>query len=84
MNLSQEVVKKHVFSSDPDDTNRYQFITDGCGDPADNTLEIINQGESTSASFSIESFVFKAGDSNEIFFHCQVDILLKEQTEFQI
>ena len=60
------------FSSNPEDDTSYQFITNGCGvADEDGSLKIHQNAESTSASFSMESFMFKGG-SKEIYLHCNV------------
>ncbi|XP_062859934.1 alpha-tectorin-like isoform X2 [Trichomycterus rosablanca] len=63
-----------------DDINsypRWDLITGECPNPADSTVEVLQNGVSTSSFFSFRMFSF-TGDSNNIYLHCQVHLCLLE------
>ena len=70
-----------VNSSSVHETNRFEFITSGCGDEnelANGYMTIYSTGEEANSSFSIQSFQFHHSDT-EVYFHCEVSSYQKLQ-----
>ncbi|CBY08043.1 unnamed protein product [Oikopleura dioica] len=62
--------------NNPDNPIRYPFIEDFCGLESElyeyESLEILANGLSTSARFSIDSFLFGVSEDSSVYFHCEV------------
>ncbi|XP_073722620.1 uromodulin-like [Misgurnus anguillicaudatus] len=61
--------------NDPDYSLRWDLITGECPNPHDNTVKILQNGNSTSSRFSFRMFVFSA-DSTKLYLHCAVHLCL--------
>ncbi|CAG5104283.1 Oidioi.mRNA.OKI2018_I69.chr1.g1178.t1.cds [Oikopleura dioica] len=59
-----------------DNPIRFPFIENSCGLDSElyeyETLEVLANGEATSARFAIDSFLFDASEESPVFFHCEV------------
>ena len=69
---------KFIFSNDPADATKYEFIVNGCPDADEDseTLSIISNGQAAAASFSLASFQFNNDADAEIYIHCQVNTMV--------
>ncbi|KAI5102918.1 hypothetical protein C0J45_6499 [Silurus meridionalis] len=56
---------------------RWDLIINECPNPNDDTVEVLQNGVSTSSHFSFRMFTFTSF-SNKIYLHCQVHLCLKE------
>ncbi|XP_062258103.1 uncharacterized protein LOC133966979 [Platichthys flesus] len=61
----------------PNGTLRYDLIIKGCPNPADSTVNVKNNGQGTSNSFSFNTFQF-SGQDGEVFLHCRVTLCVKK------
>ncbi|XP_016381115.1 alpha-tectorin-like [Sinocyclocheilus rhinocerous] len=61
--------------NDPHYPLRWDLIVDGCPNPNDDTVELLQNGVSTSSRFSFEMFIFTA-DSTKVYLHCAVHLCL--------
>ncbi|XP_073723248.1 scavenger receptor cysteine-rich domain-containing protein DMBT1 isoform X2 [Misgurnus anguillicaudatus] len=66
--------------NDPLSSLRWDLITGGCPNPHDNTVELLQNGNSTSSRFSFRMFVFTA-DSNKVYLHCNIHLCLLSQND---
>ncbi|XP_073684023.1 IgGFc-binding protein [Garra rufa] len=61
--------------NDPHYPLRWDLIVDGCPNPNDDTVELLQNGVSTSSRFSFEMFIFTA-DSTKVYLHCGIHLCL--------
>ncbi|CAB1426810.1 unnamed protein product [Pleuronectes platessa] len=61
----------------PNGSLRYDLIIKGCPNPADSTVEVKNNGQGPSNSFSFNTFQF-SGQDGEVFLHCRVTLCVKK------
>ncbi|CAI5660864.1 unnamed protein product [Oreochromis niloticus] len=61
----------------PDSTPRYDLIINGCANPADQTVQVKENGLGTSNYFSFNMFEFTGG-SGEVFLHCKLHVCPKQ------
>uniref|UniRef100_A0A671KR24 Si:ch73-181m17.1 n=1 Tax=Sinocyclocheilus anshuiensis TaxID=1608454 RepID=A0A671KR24_9TELE len=61
--------------NDPHYPLRWDLIVDRCPNPNDDTVELLQNGVSTSSRFSFEMFIFTA-DSTKVYLHCAVHLCL--------
>uniref|UniRef100_A0A3P8QAG1 ZP domain-containing protein n=1 Tax=Astatotilapia calliptera TaxID=8154 RepID=A0A3P8QAG1_ASTCA len=61
----------------PDSTPRYDLIINGCANPADQTVQVKENGLGTSNYFSFNMFEFTGG-SGEVFLHCKLHLCPKQ------
>uniref|UniRef100_A0A3P9DSG7 Alpha-tectorin-like n=1 Tax=Maylandia zebra TaxID=106582 RepID=A0A3P9DSG7_9CICH len=61
----------------PDSTPRYDLIINGCANPADQTVQVEENGLGTSNYFSFNMFEFTGG-SGEVFLHCKLHVCPKQ------
>ncbi|XP_018603527.2 pancreatic secretory granule membrane major glycoprotein GP2-like, partial [Scleropages formosus] len=59
--------------NDPLSSVRWDLIVQECPNPADGTVEILQNGVSTSSHFSFKMFTFTS-NSTTIFLHCQIHL----------
>ncbi|KAJ4919664.1 hypothetical protein JOQ06_011207 [Pogonophryne albipinna] len=57
----------------PDSSLRYDLISNGCPNPADDTVQMQGNGQGTSSVFSFNMFEFSGG-SSEIYLHCKLEL----------
>ncbi|XP_039892338.1 deleted in malignant brain tumors 1 protein-like [Simochromis diagramma] len=62
----------------PDSTLRYDLIINGCANPADQTVQVEDNGLGTSNYFSFNMFEFTGG-SGEVFLHCKLHVCPKQE-----
>ncbi|XP_001344844.5 uncharacterized protein [Danio rerio] len=61
--------------NDPDYSLRWDLITEGCPNPEDDTVKLLQNGVSTSSRFSFRMFIFTA-NSTKLYLHCAVHLCL--------
>ncbi|CAI5660863.1 unnamed protein product [Oreochromis niloticus] len=61
----------------PDSTPRYDLIINRCANPADQTVQVKENGLGTSNYFSFNMFEFTGG-SGEVFLHCKLHVCPKQ------
>uniref|UniRef100_A0AAX7SLX7 ZP domain-containing protein n=1 Tax=Astatotilapia calliptera TaxID=8154 RepID=A0AAX7SLX7_ASTCA len=61
----------------PDSTPRYDLIINGCANPADQTVQVEDNGLGTSNYFSFSMFQF-TGSSGEVYLHCELHLCPKQ------
>uniref|UniRef100_A0A8C1X4M7 Si:ch73-181m17.1 n=1 Tax=Cyprinus carpio TaxID=7962 RepID=A0A8C1X4M7_CYPCA len=61
--------------NDPHYPLRWDLIVDRCPNPNDDTVELLQNGVSTSSRFSFEMFIFTA-DSTKVYLHCAIHLCL--------
>ncbi|KAL4008072.1 hypothetical protein ACER0C_001924 [Sarotherodon galilaeus] len=61
----------------PDSTPRYDLIINGCANPADQTVQVKENGLGTSNYFSFNMFQF-TGSSGEVYLHCKLHLCPKQ------
>ncbi|XP_057184221.1 alpha-tectorin-like [Triplophysa rosa] len=61
--------------NDPDYSLRWDLITGECPNPQDNTVELLQNGVSTSSRFSFRMFIFSS-NSTKVYLHCSVHLCL--------
>ncbi|XP_067285700.1 uncharacterized protein [Pseudorasbora parva] len=61
--------------NDPDYSLRWDLIRSECPNPDDNTVELLQNGVSTSSRFSFRMFIFTA-NSTKLYLHCAVHLCL--------
>ncbi|XP_039865804.1 alpha-tectorin-like isoform X4 [Simochromis diagramma] len=61
----------------PDSSPRYDLIINGCANPADQTVQVKDNGLGTSNYFSFNMFEFTGG-SGEVFLHCKLHVCPKQ------
>ncbi|XP_039865810.1 LOW QUALITY PROTEIN: pancreatic secretory granule membrane major glycoprotein GP2-like [Simochromis diagramma] len=61
----------------PDSSPRYDLIINGCANPADQTVQVEENGLGTSNYFSFNMFEFTGG-SGEVFLHCKLHVCPKQ------
>ncbi|XP_067285886.1 alpha-tectorin-like [Pseudorasbora parva] len=61
--------------NDPDYSLRWDLILSECPNPDDNTVELLQNGVSTSSHFSFRMFIFTA-NSTKLYLHCAVHLCL--------
>ncbi|XP_039461534.1 uncharacterized protein LOC120435699 [Oreochromis aureus] len=61
----------------PDSTLRYNLIINSCANPADQTVQVEENGLGTSNYFSFNMFEFTGG-SGEVFLHCKLHLCPKQ------
>ncbi|XP_072530493.1 uncharacterized protein [Salminus brasiliensis] len=54
---------------------RWDLIVKGCPNPADKTVKVLQNGVSTTGSFSLRMFAFNS-DSRRVFLHCSIHLCL--------
>ncbi|XP_071338207.1 alpha-tectorin-like [Trachinotus anak] len=52
---------------------RYNLIMNGCANPTDNTVRVMNNGLGTSNYFSFSMFQF-TGSSSDVYLHCRLNL----------
>ncbi|XP_067285852.1 pancreatic secretory granule membrane major glycoprotein GP2-like [Pseudorasbora parva] len=62
--------------NDPDYSLRWDLIRSECPNPDDNTVELLQNGVSTSSRFSFRMFIFTA-NSTKLYLHCAVHLCLR-------
>ncbi|KAI7804015.1 hypothetical protein IRJ41_019743, partial [Triplophysa rosa] len=55
--------------NDPDYSLRWDLITGECPNPQDNTVELLQNGVSTSSRFSFRMFIFSS-NATKVYLHC--------------
>ncbi|XP_029102569.1 pancreatic secretory granule membrane major glycoprotein GP2-like, partial [Scleropages formosus] len=60
--------------NDPLSSVRWDLIVQECPNPADGTVEILQNGVSTSSRFSFKMFTFTSNTTTTIFLHCQIHL----------
>ncbi|KAL6474924.1 hypothetical protein MHYP_G00159640 [Metynnis hypsauchen] len=71
-------VLERCWATPSDDINqkiRWDLIISGCPNPRDGTVEVLQNGNSTSARFSFKMFTFTS-ISDRIYLHCEVHLCL--------
>uniref|UniRef100_A0A671RZW8 Zgc:153932 n=1 Tax=Sinocyclocheilus anshuiensis TaxID=1608454 RepID=A0A671RZW8_9TELE len=61
--------------NDPDYSLRWDLIVTACPNPNDDTVELLQNGVSTSSRFSFRMFIFTA-NSTKLYLHCAVHLCL--------
>nr|XP_017214054.1 uncharacterized protein si:ch211-39f2.3 isoform X2 [Danio rerio] len=61
--------------NDPHDSVRWDLIVDRCPNPNDDTVELVENGNSTVSRFSFEMFIFTA-NSTKVYLHCAIHLCL--------
>ncbi|XP_019210182.1 alpha-tectorin [Oreochromis niloticus] len=61
----------------PDSTPRYDLIINGCANPADQTVQVEDNGLGTSNYFSFNMFQF-TGSSGDVYLHCKLHLCPKQ------
>nr|XP_021335677.1 uncharacterized protein LOC100009638 isoform X1 [Danio rerio] len=61
--------------NDPDYSLRWDLITEGCPNPMEGTVKLLQNGISTSSRFSFRMFIFTA-NSTKLYLHCAVHLCL--------
>ncbi|XP_016117792.1 pancreatic secretory granule membrane major glycoprotein GP2-like [Sinocyclocheilus grahami] len=61
--------------NDPDHSLRWDLIVTECPNPNDDTVELLQNGVSTSSRFSFRMFIFTA-NSTKLYLHCAVHLCL--------
>lgn len=61
--------------NDPHDSLRWDLIVDRCPNPNDETVELVENGDSTVSRFSFEMFAFTA-NSTKVYLHCAIHLCL--------
>ncbi|XP_039461615.1 pancreatic secretory granule membrane major glycoprotein GP2-like [Oreochromis aureus] len=61
----------------PDSTPRYDLIINGCANPADQTVQVEENGLGTSNYFSFNMFQFTGG-SGDVYLHCKLHLCPKQ------
>ncbi|KAA0724903.1 Oncoprotein-induced transcript 3 protein [Triplophysa tibetana] len=61
--------------NDPDNSLRWDLITGECPNPQDNTVELLQNGVSTSSRFSFRMFIFSS-NFTKVYLHCSVHLCL--------
>ncbi|XP_026104309.1 uncharacterized protein LOC113075866 [Carassius auratus] len=61
--------------NDPDYTLRWDLIVQECPNPNDDTVELLQNGVSTSSRFSFRMFIFTA-NSTKLYLHCSIQLCL--------
>ncbi|KAK9965937.1 hypothetical protein ABG768_004999 [Culter alburnus] len=61
--------------NDPDYSLRWDLIVSECPNPNDDTVELLQNGVSTSSRFSFRMFIFTA-NSTKLYLHCAVHLCL--------
>ncbi|KAA0724935.1 Alpha-tectorin Precursor [Triplophysa tibetana] len=61
--------------NDPDYSLHWDLITGECPNPQDNTVELLQNGVSTSSRFSFKMFIFNA-NATKVYLHCSVHLCL--------
>uniref|UniRef100_A0A668VTB8 ZP domain-containing protein n=1 Tax=Oreochromis aureus TaxID=47969 RepID=A0A668VTB8_OREAU len=61
----------------PDSTPRYDLIINGCANPADQTVQVEENGLGTSNYFSFNMFQF-TGSSGDVYLHCKLHLCPKQ------
>ncbi|XP_016297154.1 uromodulin-like [Sinocyclocheilus anshuiensis] len=61
--------------NDPHYPLRWDLIIDRCPNPNDDTVELLQNGVSTSSRFSFEMFIFTA-NSTKVYLHCAIHLCL--------
>ncbi|XP_057213806.1 uncharacterized protein LOC130568775 isoform X2 [Triplophysa rosa] len=61
--------------NDPQSFLRWDLIVDECPNPNDNTVELLQNGVSTSSRFSFRMFIFTA-NSTKVYLHCKIHLCL--------
>ncbi|XP_073800024.1 pancreatic secretory granule membrane major glycoprotein GP2-like isoform X1 [Danio rerio] len=61
--------------NDPDSSLRWDLIAHECPNPADETVDLLQNGVSMSSRFSFRMFVFNA-NSSRLYLHCAVHLCL--------
>ncbi|KAI7796690.1 putative deleted in malignant brain tumors 1 protein-like [Triplophysa rosa] len=61
--------------NDPQSSFRWDLIVDECPNPNDDTVELLQNGVSTSSRFSFRTFTFTA-DSTKVYLHCKIHLCL--------
>ncbi|XP_048026223.1 LOW QUALITY PROTEIN: alpha-tectorin-like [Megalobrama amblycephala] len=61
--------------NDPDYSLRWDLIVSECPNPKDDTVELLQNGVSTSSRFSFRMFIFTA-NSTKLYLHCAVHLCL--------
>uniref|UniRef100_A0A3P8QCW1 ZP domain-containing protein n=1 Tax=Astatotilapia calliptera TaxID=8154 RepID=A0A3P8QCW1_ASTCA len=74
------VVTDSCWATDQPSTNstpRYDLIINGCANPADQTVQVEDNGLGTSNYFSFSMFQF-TGSSGEVYLHCELHLCPKQ------
>uniref|UniRef100_A0A3Q2VYC1 Alpha-tectorin-like n=1 Tax=Haplochromis burtoni TaxID=8153 RepID=A0A3Q2VYC1_HAPBU len=74
------VVTDSCWATDQPSTNstpRYDLIINGCANPADQTVQVKENGLGTSNYFSFSMFQF-TGSSGEVYLHCELHLCPKQ------
>nr|XP_055031170.1 uncharacterized protein LOC129420326 isoform X2 [Misgurnus anguillicaudatus] len=61
--------------NDPDYSLRWDLITGECPNPHDNTVKLLQNGNSTSSRFSFRMFIFNS-NSTKVYLHCAVHLCI--------
>ncbi|KAL3055977.1 hypothetical protein OYC64_018643 [Pagothenia borchgrevinki] len=61
----------------PSGALRYDLITNGCANPADQTVKVEGNGLGTSNLFSFNSFQF-TGSSADVYLHCKLELCVTQ------
>ncbi|XP_068080923.2 uncharacterized protein si:ch73-181m17.1 isoform X2 [Danio rerio] len=61
--------------NDPHDSLRWDLIVDRCPNPNDDTVELVENGDSMVSRFSFEMFIFTA-NSTKVYLHCAIHLCL--------
>ncbi|XP_069381902.1 pancreatic secretory granule membrane major glycoprotein GP2-like [Paralichthys olivaceus] len=61
----------------PNASLRYNLIVNGCSNPADQTVKMMDNGLGTSNYFSFNLFEF-SGKSSDVYLHCKVKLCVKK------
>ncbi|XP_051771242.1 pancreatic secretory granule membrane major glycoprotein GP2-like isoform X2 [Ctenopharyngodon idella] len=62
--------------NDPHYSLRWDLIVDRCPNPDDNTVDLLQNGVSTSSRFSFGMFIFTA-NSTKVYLHCAIHLCLQ-------
>ncbi|XP_029102568.1 uromodulin-like, partial [Scleropages formosus] len=60
--------------NDPLSSVRWDLIVQECPNPADGTVEILQNGVSTSSRFSFKMLTFTSNTTTTVFLHCQIHL----------
>ncbi|XP_074551467.1 alpha-tectorin-like [Halichoeres trimaculatus] len=56
---------------------KYDLVINGCPNPVDGTVEVVNNGMGTYIVFSFDSFQF-SGKTGDVYLHCKLQLCVKE------
>ncbi|XP_056627972.1 uncharacterized protein LOC130439385 [Triplophysa dalaica] len=62
--------------NDPQSSLRWDLIIEECSNPSDETVELLQNGVSTSSRFSFRMFIFTA-KSTKVYLHCKIHLCLQ-------